>query len=69
MTNQNNLNEHLYSNNKFGVKGVCMFQGKYMALGRLNGKSKYLGSFNTKEEAGRAYQTFVKNNDGESYND
>ena len=38
-------------NNKLGIKGVSKNGNKYVARIEINGKSKYLGMFNTIEEA------------------
>jgi len=51
-TNQQNLfNTGPSKNNKLGIKGVSKNGNKYVARIEINGKSKYLGMFNTIEEA------------------
>ena len=51
-TNQQNLfNTGPSKNNKLGIKGVIKYGNKYRATIIINGKSKYLGMFNTTEEA------------------
>ena len=51
-TNQQNLfNTGPSKNNKLGIKGVSKNGNKYIARIEINGKSKYLGMFNTIEEA------------------
>lgn len=59
-TQQDNLkNKQIYSNNKSGFKGVWSeeYKGKvrYRAKIRVNGKPVSLGSFQTAEEAAKAY--------------
>jgi serine protease inhibitor ecotin len=46
-------------NRKTGLIGVCKNGNKYMAQIRYGGKMKNLGSFDTKEQAGMAYDRFV----------
>lgn len=48
---QNNFNKSTHKNNELGIKGVRKDGNKYRALIMINGKSKYLGVFNTIEEA------------------
>jgi hypothetical protein len=64
---QNLFNRGAQKNNKLGIKGVTLYQGKYMASGTSNGKQKYLGCFMTEEEASKAYQEFAKQTQGEFY--
>ena len=46
-------------NQKTGLIGVYKSKNKYQALVKYGGKSKNLGSFDTKEQAGMAYDRFV----------
>lgn len=52
---QNMYNKPTYKNNRLGIKGVGMRNGKFRARINVNGKSKDLGLFNTAEEAKEAY--------------
>lgn len=52
---ENNQNNIKYSNNKSGYLGVCLYKQKWMAQIQTNGKKKYLGLFNSKEEAYAVY--------------
>lgn len=54
---QNIRNSKKYSNNSSGYKGVSYDQAsrKWRARIMVNGKSKHLGFFNTREEAYAAY--------------
>ena len=46
----------LYSaQGKLGVKGVCVRRGRYIAEIKARGQKRYLGTFNTLEEASAAY--------------
>ena len=53
---QNMRNRKVSKNNKLGLKGVSMFQGKFAATIYLNGRNKLLGRFETAEEAAEAYR-------------
>jgi len=44
------------SNNKLNIQGVCASQGRYMAQIKVGGVVKYLGRFDTPEEASQKYQ-------------
>tara|TARA_Y100000389_G_scaffold45658_1_gene40516 strand:+ start:7166 stop:7681 length:516 start_codon:yes stop_codon:yes gene_type:complete len=48
---QNGFNRGPQKNNKLGIKGVRKQKNKYIAAIVINGKEKYLGMFNTIEEA------------------
>lgn len=52
--NGNNRNKSVY--NKCGYTGVYKRNDRYIARIRVDGFKKYLGSFETPEEAGDAYQ-------------
>lgn len=54
MYNQTKAHKH----NKTGVLGVGFNGYSYQAKIRIGNKLKYLGSYATKEEASRAYQTY-----------
>ncbi len=51
---QNRANSKV--NNKFGYKGVYQKKNKYGAQIKVGGKERYLGSFDTPEEAHEAYK-------------
>jgi hypothetical protein len=42
-----------------GYKGVSPYRGRWQATIRLNGKLRWLGTFNTPEDAARAYDDAV----------
>jgi len=54
----NNLNRPIYKNNKSGVAGVNWNEswGRWMASIRLNGETRYLGGYETIQEAMAARQ-------------
>ena len=52
---QNQANQFAQSNNKLGVKGVSKLGKKYRAVLHCQGKPKYLGLFDTTQEASDAY--------------
>lgn len=58
---QNAKNTTKYKNNKSGFKGVCFSKQSenYIAQIQLNGRTKFLGHFNTAEEAAEAYKIAV----------
>jgi hypothetical protein len=49
------------SDNTSGFKGVCLHNGKWEAAITVNKKTIRLGSFETPEDAGRAYNEAAKN--------
>lgn len=59
---QNGANRKKPISNKSGIKGVSLIKstGKWGAWIKVSGKSKYLGSFATKEQAGKAYEISAK---------
>ena len=62
----NKANQKAYRNNFLGVKGVRLHEsGKYVARVCKNGKSSYLGVFDTIEEARSAYEAAAKKLHGE----
>lgn len=67
---ENGRNSKIRKNNRSGLKGVCLHavNKKWTAKISLNGKSKYLGSFPTKELASEAYQAAIKEHYGEFAN-
>jgi len=62
-TSQNEANKG--PRNALGVKGVKREGNKFCAEIRINGHKKYLGLFNTLEEAGAAYTAAAKELYGE----
>ena len=48
----------IQKNHSTGYKGVCLYQGKYMARRIIDGKLKYLGYYHTAEEAAEAIQEY-----------
>lgn len=62
---QNMWNRKMSKNNKVGFKGVCFHNGRYQASIRINGGSKYLGRFDTPEEANAAYSKAAVEHFGE----
>ena len=67
---QNAQNLPIRENSKTGYKGVCLRKGRttYQAHIGINGKTKVLGCFNTKEDAARAYNEAALMNYGEFSN-
>lgn len=61
---QNALNTGIPINNSTGFKGVCLHtaSGKYQAQVKINGAYKYLGLYNTKEEASEVYTKYIQGN-------
>lgn len=49
-----------YKNNKLGIVGVSMHQGKYKAQIAINKKHIFIGLFDTKEDASNAYLKFKR---------
>lgn len=59
---QNIQNSKMISTNKSGFKGVSFYKGakKWVSAMRVNNKNKYIGCFNSKEEAALAYKEASK---------
>jgi hypothetical protein len=53
-------NKGNYRNSTTGFKGVTIKNGRFIAQITVNGKCKYLGSFDTAEKASQAYQNTKK---------
>jgi TPR repeat protein len=68
-TSQNAMNTGATCVNTSGFRGVTRIKssGKWMAQSRLNGKSHYLGVFESPERASEAYERFCKKNHGAFY--
>jgi len=68
---ENGMNQKLSSNNKSGIKGVYFdkLKKKWIAQIMINRKMKYLGTFNTKDEAKTARQEYAIDAFGEYIND
>lgn len=64
---QNILNRPMQTNNKTGFKGVHYDRSrcKFKADIGINGKSKFIGRFNTAIEAAKAYNEMAKKHYGE----
>jgi hypothetical protein len=64
---ENCRNTKIYKNNTSGYKGVQSIgkQGKWFAIINCNRKQKYIGTFETKEEAAMAYNEYAKKLHGE----
>lgn len=64
-SSQNNWNRSVSKYNKFGYKGVSWHKGKFRARIILLKQELHLGTFNTAEEAARAYDERAKELFGE----
>lgn len=56
---ENHRNRHIQSNNSSGVPGVRLQLGKWCARVKINGKEKYLGSFQNREQAVEARKQYA----------
>lgn len=66
---ENGRNKGRQVNNTTGFKGVsfCSREGRYQTTCRVNGRKKWIGYFDTPEEASIAYEAFAKRHHGEFY--
>jgi hypothetical protein len=62
---QNSANRRLNSNNSTGFKGVTMRRDKFIAQIGRKGAGKWIGSFDSSEEAARAYDNAAVKRFGE----
>lgn len=62
---QNAINRKIHKNNKIGLKGVTVMRKKYRARIRINGRTIYLGVYETPELAHAAYCEASKKYHGE----
>ena len=53
---QNKQNERLRKDNRLGIKGVCSRGNKYIAQIQFNKKKIYLGLYENREQAKKAYR-------------
>lgn len=51
---ENNRNARLRKDNKYGVKGVALHKGRWIARLRVDGKAVHVGSYGSMEEAAKA---------------
>lgn len=67
---QNSANTEIMSTNKSGYKGVSWHRDlyKWQVHIRINGKSKYLGVYTSKEEAAQVYRNAAIREHGEFVN-
>lgn len=68
---ENGRNKKKYGCNTSGYKGVTWHENrkKWVSQATLDGKTHYLGGYNTAEDAYDAYLTFIKKNHGDFYNE
>src|ERR1700731_507052 len=65
-TQQNGFNRGAQENNVLGIKGVCVRPGgRYQAQISKNGRNRYIGMFDTPEEAHAAYLSEAEKHHGE----
>jgi len=60
---QNNANRRCH--NRYGIKGVRLIRGSWVAVGKKDGIPHYFGSFKTPDEAHRAYAAGISKLHGE----
>jgi hypothetical protein len=54
-----------FRNNKNGARGVhCTPAGRWIASAQINGKKKYIGSYDTLRQAQHAYQQAIEEAQG-----
>ena len=66
---QNAGNTKTHTDNKTGFKGVCPNHKRFSAMINEGGKTKYLGTFDTPEEAHEAYMQAARDLFGEFASD
>jgi hypothetical protein len=64
---ENNQNRSKHEDNQTGFKGVVPYGEKFRAYIKIDGVTKNLGTFETAEEAGKAYQKVAKEAHGEFF--
>ncbi len=62
---QNQANSRLRAGNRLGMKGVCRYYNKFKAQIKADGKTVYLGLFDSPESAHAAYEDAAKKLFGE----
>lgn len=62
---ENGNNSRRSRRNTTGFKGVCRYKDKWMAQCRVKGRKRYLGVFDTAEEAHAAYKVAALDGHGE----
>jgi hypothetical protein len=66
---QNQYNRKLNKNSKTGYKGVTISGNKFIAKISVGDREKWLGTFDTAEEASETYKSFAKQLHGEYFRD
>jgi hypothetical protein len=64
---QNQANRSAHKDNKTGFKGVYFHAGKYTAMIMRNGVHRYLGRFDSAQDAHTAYANVAQQIDGEFF--
>ena len=62
---KNQFNKKTSKNNKLGLKGVCIEDGRHKATIKFNNKSMHIGYYDTAEQAHEAYMMKAKEIFGE----